>query len=78
MTYKEKQAERKSDRKEFRDKVKIYCKKNMIYQKDIADKLGLTRQEFSNILNGALCSSKTKGIYSYDDFVSKVLFCISE
>jgi len=72
MGYKENRAARKIERKDFSDAVKIYIKCNLMYQKDIAELMGLTRHEFTHFLSGSLSSSPSRGINNYDEFELKV------
>ena len=68
MGYKEIQAQRKIDRKEFRESVVIYLKCNLMKQKDIAETMGLTRHEFTHFLSGRQSSAPSRGIDNYHEF----------
>lgn len=68
MGYKENQVQRRLERKEFSDSVKIYLKCNLMKQKDIAEVMGLTRHEFTHFLSGRQCSAPSKGINNYHEF----------
>ena len=67
------QEERRLNRKPFRDTIKYHLKINKIKQKDIADALDLTNQEFHNLLTGYQSSAPGKGIDTFEDFKEKVL-----
>ena len=67
------QEKRRNNRKSLRNGIKYHLKVNNIKQKDIADKMGLTDQEFHNFLTGYQSSAPGKGIDTFEDFKKKVL-----
>ncbi len=73
MSFEYNKIQRFIKRKPFRDAVKIFCKLNDVKQKNLAESLGVTKQEFSFLLSGKLSSVPTKGIDNYSDFEVKVM-----
>lgn len=73
MSFEENKLNRYKKRKPFRDAVKIFCKLNNVRQKNLAEVLGITKQEFSFLLSGKLSSIPTKGIQNYSDFEVKIM-----
>lgn len=73
MTYKDNQTKECLKRKPFRDAVKVFMKCNCITQNEISDRLGVTKQEFSNLMTGYQNSVPSKGIDCYSDFEYKVM-----
>jgi len=67
------QRKKRLERKQFRDFIKIHLKINRIRHKDIASSIGLSSQEFHNMLNGFQSSVPKRGISSYEDFKNKLL-----
>ena len=74
MSYNKNQLFRRISRKEFRDRVKIYCKVNNIYQKDISESLGLTESEFTRLMTGVQCSAPSRDINNFSDFKIQVSY----
>jgi len=66
------QLRRKAERKEFRDKIKLHMKLNFIKLNSVCSQIGITRNEFYNLMNGYLCSIPSKGIIDFEDFKGKV------
>lgn len=66
--------------KEFREKLTIYCRINRITYRSIASKIGITEQEFYNMLHGFQRSVKKKGVDDIVDFKQKILeaLCIEQ
>ena len=73
MSFEDNKLNRYEKRKPFRDAIKIFCKLNDVKQKNLAEVLGITKQEFSFLLSGKLSSIPTKGIDSYSDFEVKLM-----
>ena len=68
MVKKQTQLLLRENRRAFKNRLKIYCKLNHISQRSISDHLGITEQEFHNMLTGYQSSIPTKGIDSFEEF----------
>ena len=78
MGYKEKQQERKLKRKPFRDAVNVHFECNNIKKQDIIEVLGLSPQEYYNLLNGLSSSAPSKGFDTYGDFEQKLTMLLGD
>ena len=72
MTRKDTQLSLRSERKEFKDRLKIHCRINRIPQRNISEHLGVTDQEFHNMLTGFQSSVPGKGVEGYEEFCKGV------
>jgi hypothetical protein len=73
MNRQETQQRVRKEREGFKNDLKVHCKVNMITQRTIATSLGITDQEFFNMLTGFQNSIPAKGIDSFDQFKSLIL-----
>lgn len=67
------QKMRRDKRRPLRNRIKYHLKTNGIKQKDVAEVLGLTDQEFHNFLTGHQSSAPSKGILSFEQFKNLVI-----
>ena len=74
------QLNSRAERKQFKDNLKIYLRINRITQRSICDRIGVTEQEFHNMLTGYQSSIPTKNYYSFDQFKDVILkeLCITQ
>jgi len=79
MSKKEKQQIARYERKEFKNKLKIHCKVNRVSQRSLCDAIGITEQEFHNLLTGFQNSVPSKKIQSFEHFMQLILdqLCIT-
>ena len=47
-----KREELKKLRKEYKDRLELFCRVNLVKQREIAAHVGITEQELYNVLNG--------------------------
>ena len=73
MPYKENRIEKMEERKPLKNKLKVYLKINGGCQKEIAKEMGITEQEFHNMLTGFQSSIPSKGIYNLEQFEALIL-----
>lgn len=77
---KQHQLKLRSERKEFKDNLKIYCRINRVTQREICAGIGICEQEFHNLLTGYQSSVPNKGIDSFSEFQQKIFsyLCITQ